>query len=191
MQKQLLVADRTIPYTLKRHRVARRLTLSVYPGGKVVLTMPWRLRLDVAEQFLRKKARWLIKKIDEYKTRSPLPSQGALTRHYQTYKERAYHLACRRARELSPGYGVSAPCVRIRNQRTRWGSCSKKGALSFNYRILFLPERLRDYVIIHELCHILEFNHSQKFWGLVARTIPDYNTVKKQLRKFALTGGTT
>ncbi|MEK7619476.1 MAG: M48 family metallopeptidase [Patescibacteria group bacterium] len=72
--------------------------------------------------------------------------------------------------------------VAIRNQRTRWGSCSKKGNLNFNYRIASLPIHLADYVIVHELCHLEEFNHSQKFWSLVARAIPDHRARRMELR---------
>lgn len=188
MQKQLLVGERAIVYTLKRHRAARRLTLSVYPGGRVVLTMPWRSRVAVAEQFLRQKTRWLIKKVDEYKTRLTLPSHNVLNRHYQAHKVRAHRLIFERAKEFSSRYALTVCKVRIKNQKTRWGSCSKKGTISFNYKILFLPERLRDYIIVHELCHIIEFNHSPKFWGLVAKTIPDYNAVKIELRRFCAAG---
>ncbi|MCR4313690.1 MAG: M48 family metallopeptidase [Candidatus Uhrbacteria bacterium] len=76
--------------------------------------------------------------------------------------------------------------VAIRNQRTRWGSCSKKGNLNFNYRIARLPIHLADYVIVHELCHLGEFNHSPQFWNLVARAIPDHRERRKELRGILL-----
>ncbi|NBS67881.1 M48 family peptidase [bacterium] len=66
--------------------------------------------------------------------------------------------------------------------RTRWGSCSKRGNLNFNYRILFLPPHLADYLIVHELCHLKEFNHSPRFWALVAQGCPNYHACKKELR---------
>jgi len=80
-------------------------------------------------------------------------------------------------------YGFTYHRISIRNQRSRWGSCSKEGNLNFNYRIIFLPPALADYLIIHELCHLKEFNHSRAFWALVAQTIPHYQTVRRELKK--------
>jgi len=73
--------------------------------------------------------------------------------------------------------------IAIRNTKSRWGSCSTKGNLNFNYRIVFLPPKLADYLIVHELCHLKEFNHSKRFWDLVARAVPDYKKLQKELKK--------
>ena len=73
--------------------------------------------------------------------------------------------------------------IRIKNTQTRWGSCSGKGNLNFHYKILFLPDRAKDYLVVHELCHLGQMNHSKKFWDLVAKTIPDYKEQKKVLSK--------
>ncbi len=79
-------------------------------------------------------------------------------------------------------YGFTYRRITIRNQRTRWGSASRLGNLNFNYRMTLLPPHLSDYIIVHELCHLGAFNHSKKFWELVARTIPDYRACRQQLR---------
>jgi predicted metal-dependent hydrolase len=84
---------------------------------------------------------------------------------------------------LNAIYGYRFNRVSIRNQKTCWGSCSRKGNLNFNYRILFLPERTQNYIIAHELSHLAEFNHSKKFWALVARTSPEYAAIRKELRR--------
>ena len=73
--------------------------------------------------------------------------------------------------------------INIKNQKTRWGSCSNKGNLNFNYKIVLLPERLADYIIVHELCHLKELNHSKKFWNLVAKAMPDYPQIRDELNK--------
>ena len=79
-------------------------------------------------------------------------------------------------------YQFSYNKIYIKNQKTRWGSCSGKKNLSFNYRILFLPKKLQDYIIVHELCHLKELNHSKRFWSLVARVFPDYQNIRNELR---------
>jgi predicted metal-dependent hydrolase len=80
-------------------------------------------------------------------------------------------------------YGISVSKIAIRNQRSRWGSCSKKGNLNFNYKLVFLTPAQQDYVIVHEICHIKEFNHGKSFWNLVAETIPDWKRLRGELRK--------
>jgi predicted metal-dependent hydrolase len=79
-------------------------------------------------------------------------------------------------------YQFSYNKVFIKSQRTRWGSCSSNANLNFNYRIITLPPDLQDYLIVHELCHLKEFNHSKAFWDLVALQIPNYQVLKTTLR---------
>ncbi|MCX6718517.1 MAG: M48 family metallopeptidase [Candidatus Staskawiczbacteria bacterium] len=73
--------------------------------------------------------------------------------------------------------------VAIKNTSTRWGSCSSKKNLNFNYKIIYLKPYLADYLIVHELCHLGQLNHSKKFWALVAKAIPNYAEINKELRK--------
>lgn len=79
--------------------------------------------------------------------------------------------------------GVRYGRITIRNQRTRWGSCSAKGNLNFNCLLTQVPEPVLDYVVVHELCHRLEMNHSARFWGLVESVLPDYREQRKWLRE--------
>ena len=81
-------------------------------------------------------------------------------------------------------YGVVCGRVSVRDQRSRWGSCSSAGNLNFNYKLAVVPEHIADYVIVHELCHCKEFNHSPRFWKLVEQTIPNHKEIRKQLRSF-------
>ena len=91
------------------------------------------------------------------------------------------------------GYELKVGRVSIRNQKTRWGSCSRRGDrlcnLNFNYRVALLPPRLCDYVVVHELCHTGQFNHSRKFWDLVALAVPDYLQIRAELKKKSLRFG--
>ena len=73
--------------------------------------------------------------------------------------------------------------IAIKNTSTRWGSCSSKKNLNFNYKIIYLKPYLADYLIVHELCHLGQLNHSKKFWALVSQTIKDYGKISKELKK--------
>lgn len=83
-------------------------------------------------------------------------------------------------------YGFKINRVAIKNTKSRWGSCSSKKNLNFNYKIIYLKPELADYLIVHELCHLGEFNHSKNFWALVAKTIPNFIKINKELRRTPL-----
>jgi len=99
------------------------------------------------------------------------------------YKEEARVLITERLQHFNQAYNFEIRRVSIRNQRTRWGSCSKKGNLNFNYKVALLSPQLADYIIVHELCHLGEFNHSKRFWILVTKTIPNYPEIRRELRR--------
>ncbi len=107
---------------------------------------------------------------------------SSVTKHYVTHKEEARSLVLARLVYFNRYYNLSWNRVAIRNQRRCWGSCSSKKNLNFNYKVLFLPAHLRDYIIVHELCHLAELNHGQQFWNLVAEVIPDYQLHMNELR---------
>lgn len=79
--------------------------------------------------------------------------------------------------------------VSIRDQKTRWGSCSRRGNLNFNYKIVFLPSHLADYLVIHELCHLIQFDHSAAFWSFVALAVPEYARCREELRRVRIVRG--
>ncbi len=105
-------------------------------------------------------------------------SEQAFTAH----KELARKLVVERLEHYNRMYRFTYHRIAIRNQSTRWGSCSKKGNLNFNYRIALLPLDVADYIIVHELCHLGEFNHSPRFWLLVSKALPDYQLLRQRLR---------
>ncbi len=106
------------------------------------------------------------------------------THEYKKQKETARNFVTARIAHFNQFYNFTINKITIRNSRTRWGSCSKRGNLNFNYRIIFLPQELQDYIVVHELCHLQQMNHSKSFWNLVAQVISDYKNVKKTLREF-------
>lgn len=97
-------------------------------------------------------------------------------------KHRAKIYLPERAAYLAGHYGFSFKKLNLRNQKTRWGSCSVSGNISLNYRLMKYRKELIDYVIIHELCHLREMNHSKKFWELVESLVPDYKSLKRELK---------
>ena len=98
------------------------------------------------------------------------------------YKERARAMVLEKIIYWNQFYNFSYNRVFTKAQATRWGSCSSRGNLNFNYKIFLLPPRLADYIIVHELCHLGEFNHSRSFWNLVAQTIPNYMELRNELK---------
>lgn len=134
-------------------------------------------------KFVADKAGWILRKVNFFKEESTRPTHILSRGDFAKHKKEALMLVHERLAHFNQFYGFSYRNVTVRNQKSRWGSCSKKGNLSFSYKILFLSPEERDYIIVHELCHLKEFNHSKKFWALVAETIPKYRQVRKSLHE--------
>jgi len=98
-------------------------------------------------------------------------------------REQARRLVENKLSFFNKFYNFEINRVAIKNTSTRWGSCSSKNNLNFNYKIIYLRPALVDYLIVHELCHLGELNHSKRFWALVQKTIPDYVNINKELRR--------
>ena len=105
-----------------------------------------------------------------------------VTKHYSEHKEQARTLVHDRLVHFNQHYNLPYNRVSIKNQRRCWGSCSSLKNLNFNYKILFLPPHLRDYIIVHELCHLAELNHGRQFWSLVAEQVPEYQKCVAELK---------
>lgn len=103
-------------------------------------------------------------------------------KHYRAHKESARLLVHARLSYFNTFYQHEYKKVFIKNTKSRWGSTSSKGNININYKILFLPQELQDYLIVHELCHLKHFNHGPDFWREVAKTVPNYRAHAKTLR---------
>jgi len=114
---------------------------------------------------------------------------STVTKHYLEHKELARSLTHARLEHFNQHYNLPYKRVAIKNQRRCWGSCSSLRNLNFNYKIYFLPPHLRDYIIVHELCHLVELNHGQGFWDLVAQQIPEYRKCVAELKAVDRLGG--
>lgn len=169
-------------YTHKISKRARGVKLAVHGDGSVVVTSPKWVGKRMVEKFVIKKSDWILDKLRIITARPKKMLDTRSAQEYAMYKEQARELVVRRLEHFNVFYKYTYKRVSIRNQKTRWGSCSKQGNLSFHYKIALLPERLADYIIVHELCHLKEMNHSKKFWALVAYTLPDHKERRLELR---------
>lgn len=183
MKKQIELRNEKIEYTLKVSKRARNMRLAVYRGGDFVVTAPQSTSESIIERFIIKKSRWVIDKINYFKQFPVKTHIKSSKEDFLKHKKAALGLAEKQIEYFNSFYRFKFNKINIRNQRTRWGSCSKKGNLNFNYKIMLLPQQLADYIIVHELCHLGEFNHSRKFWNLVAKAIPNYQEMRNALRK--------
>jgi predicted metal-dependent hydrolase len=183
MQKEIKLENETVSYKLRESSRARCLRITVDPYGGLSATLPRGMRIEKLENFIRQKADWILRRINIAKKRKPaflLPKSSR--REYLRLKERARALAKMKLQEFNQYYNLQYRRISIRNQKSRWGSCSRKGNLNFNYKIVHLPEKHINYIVVHELCHIKEFNHSKRFWDLVSQTIPDFKNIRKEFR---------
>jgi predicted metal-dependent hydrolase len=172
-------------YTTKKSAKAKHLRITVHKNGDVIVTVPVRVSLASAEKFVREKKNWIEEKIQEMKERSALRPTGfpqGSKKDLEENEEKALALIQSRLLHFNRSYGFAWKNVSVKNLTTRWGSCSKIGNLNFSYKIIYLSKELADYLVVHELCHLGEFNHSKKFWSLVEKTIPDYLILRKQLK---------
>ncbi|OGY32325.1 MAG: hypothetical protein A3C02_04255 [Candidatus Andersenbacteria bacterium RIFCSPHIGHO2_02_FULL_45_11] len=169
-------------YTHKVSKRSRGVRLAVHGDGTVVVTAPRWIGKRMVQRFVVEKSDWILDKLRRVSTRPKKILDTRSRSEYLEHKERARILVARRLEYFNAQYGFAYKRISIRNQKTRWGSCSKQGNLSFHYKIAFLPENLADYIVVHELCHLKEMNHSKQFWDLVARALPDHKERRKQIR---------
>ncbi|MCX6744575.1 MAG: SprT family zinc-dependent metalloprotease [Candidatus Parcubacteria bacterium] len=181
MLKTISLNNQNVNYHLKTSPRSRNLRLTVCCDASVVVSKPQGFSDKLVERFLQLKAGWILTKLDYFKTHV-VPQVKTDPKEYRQYKKAALHLAREFLTEYNRFYNFTINSIKIKNQKTRWGSCSRQGNLNFSYRLALLPDDLARYLVVHELCHLGEMNHSSRFWALVAQTIPDYVVKRKQLR---------
>ena len=172
-----------LEYELRESKRASRMRLCVFCGGNLQVTVPHGFSRRKMEKFIFKKADWIFKKIELMKNKKFNPVFHKHSKiEYRKNKEEALKTVQKKVEEINEVYGFSYNKISIRNSRSRWGSCSAKKNINFNYKIIFLPEDLLDYIVVHELCHLGEMNHSKRFWNLVEKTTPDYREMRKKIK---------
>ena len=168
-----------IPYTLIRS-ARKTISIVVKPNGDVEVRCPRRCSKREADAFVASKADWIQKHLETIAARPQIPVLSP--EQLRELAKQAASWLPERVRYFAGMIGVTVGRICIRSQRTRWGSCSAKGNLNFNCLLMLCPEEIRDYVVIHELCHRKHLNHSVDFWSEVERYCPDYRIYRKWLK---------
>ncbi len=185
MQKKIIFKDEKVNCHFKKSKKARLMRLSVGGDAVLTVTVPRFVSFRRAEKFLVEKQSWILKKINLVKNEKICLDKGMIGLSYETCRVKAQALTENRVEYFSKKYGVEYNRIVIKNHKKIWGSCSGKKNLNFNYRIIFLPPELADYIVAHEICHLLEMNHSRNFWSLVEKEISNYKEKRKELKKFS------
>ena len=187
-ENQITYQNVAIPFCLKK---SNRKTYGIYiaPGGVVTVKVPNRYSETFLRTFFAEKESWIIKKYQEslllereQNEWDEKPKSKERIALENRYKKAAKEYIPKRVEHYASLIGVSYAKISIRDQKTRWGSCSSSGMLSFNYKLILAPPRVLDYIVVHELCHRKEMNHSKAFWSLVAEIMPEYKEYQYWLK---------
>lgn len=166
---------------------SRRKTYSIEVAvdGSVTVRVPWLTGKRQVEKLLREKADWIERKRRKMAALNErAKQQGALSPEDLAKRTlEAQAVLPRKVAFFAEQMGVSYQAVRIRHQKTRWGSCSSKGNINLNALLMCTPEHVQDYVVVHELCHLKQMNHSPLFWQEVAAVLPDYKKSYRWLKE--------
>lgn len=182
VQSSTTLGDELVLYTVHKSTRVRYLKLTVRNGGTLRITAPRHISDATIESFIQEKSGWVLSNIAHYKSIPQAKSKDERKNEYLRYKTEALRMVQEKVLYFNSLYQFSPQAISIKNTTTLWGSCSRKGNLTFNYKIALIPGRLADYIVVHELCHLQEFNHSKQFWDLVAKTIPDHKERRKELK---------
>ena len=163
---------------VRRSRRVKRWSLTVPWGEPVTLTAPVGMSEAEIDRVIAANQEWIAQERRKQRKRLRLDPQ---TISEEDARRAARELVAMVADEEAEALGVTVERITIRDQRTRWGSCSTTGSLSFNWRLAIAPFEVLDYVVVHEICHLREHNHSARFWKLVEARRPDYRAHREWL----------
>ncbi|OUQ15671.1 metal-dependent hydrolase [Lachnoclostridium sp. An14] len=168
----------------------RTMGLEVTADGRVKARVPNRTADAVVEKFVKERAGWIAEKYLLQKARQEKQKLARGTRDYEQnpalearYRELARAVIGQRVSYFAAKMGVTYGRISIRDQKTRWGSCSGRGNLNFNWKLVLMPPEVLDYVVVHELAHRKQMNHSPLFWAEVGRVLPDYESRRRWLKE--------
>ena len=168
-----------LPQVIRSRR--RSLALIITAEARLVVRAPLHLPSEAIDHFIQQKRRWIERQMARLAAR---PRPQVLTEEERAgWRRVAREKIIERCRYFSELTGYSPISVRINNARSRWGSCGAKGTINFSWRLALAPSAVIDYVVVHELAHLIERNHSARFWRRVAEVIPDHNLHRRWLRQ--------
>ncbi len=161
--------------------------LSVSARGEVVVTAPRLVPKYFAERLVEQKRDWILRQLQKMQTKRPQNADPRLFNYsreqYEKYREKAREFCAKRVAYWATQMDLDYNRIAIKNMKTRWGSCSIKKNLNFNYKIIFLKPEQADYLIVHELAHLRQMNHSPAFWKIVEEYVPNYKKNRIELNK--------
>ena len=162
----------------------KTLAVQIRADGTVIARAPLRMPKDRILRFLSEKASWIRMQQGKMQEREKMRQQARIhldAAQEKELRERAKSVLAQRTAYFARQVGVTYGRITVRDQKTRWGSCSQTGNLNFNFRLILAPSEVLDYVVVHELCHRRQMNHSAQFWQEVAQVLPDYRKRKAWL----------
>ncbi len=182
----MTIDDLQIEYTLRRSYRTRGIRLSIKPPGDVIVTAHTLLPEFLIRQFIMQKATWLKEKLAIFRSKNRDAIHLTDKKQKQAVRDKAIVSVLTKVKKWNADLGFEVKKITIKEQKTCWGSCTRSKHLNFNWKLGLMPDHLVDYVVVHELCHLKHFDHSRKFWELVATMIPDYKKRRKELNERGL-----
>ena len=162
---------------------SERKTIAVEVSYKgIVVRAPQKMPDEEITAFLKKKEKWIERTLQKIETKKNATCDVLTSTEINELAEKAMAVIPEKVKHFASLFGVDYGRITIRNQRSRWGSCSSKGNLNFNCLLMFLPDEVVDSVVAHELCHRKHMNHSPAFYAEVERVFPDYRRCSKWLK---------
>lgn len=163
-------------FNYKIIRTARKtVAIQIKPDKTIIVRAPKRMSKEQIHSLVQSKEKWIQKHLNELEKHSEEVCQTLSEEDMKALADKAVRIIPERVRYYAPLIGVTYGKITIRNQRTRWGSCSSKGNLNFNCLLMLAPPEVLDSVVVHELCHRKEMNHSKQFYEEVRRVFPEYD----------------